>query len=236
MTIAPSISLTLTQFKLYTGDAPRTARFGVNSKIVASVDTTQKLEAAFVLGPATGVDRERLLRIIDLEDPADVVLINTPGSFNKLKFFRDLSLDLSTGYSISGGDVLRVTTPPGEWSPDGNLLPTADYEILGVDTLNQRLEMVTPFLWSAQNLTYTVLAPNLVTVRVPTQSTGLTERENTILAEWRRDQFVTGFDTSTEALDHIASVQAYVASLGLQVKVDIQEYLDAGGNPIINTY
>ena len=241
MALAPPLTLTLTQTKVFTGYAdvaplyaPFTERFGVQSSIVASVPTTQELEAAFVIGPATGVDRERLIRIIDLGNPVDTGLINTPGSFNKLKFFRDQSLDISV--SVFGGDILRVTNPPGEWSPDGNLLATRDYEILSVDLPNQRIEMVTPFLWSAQGLTFTVLAPNLVTVRVPTQTTGKTERASTVLSEWRCDQFTTGFGTSPEALDHIASVQAFIASLGLQVKVDIQEYLDAGGNPIINTY
>jgi hypothetical protein len=230
----PPLTLTLTQTKVYTGAAPRTERFGVQSTLVASVPTTQQLEAAFVIGPATGVDRERLLRIVNLDEPADQTLINTAGTFNKLKFFRDLSLNLAA--SVFGGDVLRVTTPPGEWSPDGNLLPTADYPILGVDVPNQRIEMVTPFFWAAQNLTYTILAPDLVTVRVPTQSTGMTERQTTVLSEWRCDQFVAAFGTSTEAFDHIASTQAFVASLGQQTKLNIDEFLDAGGNPIVNTY
>lgn len=224
----------LTQTKVYTGSAPRTERFGVQSRLTASVPTTQQLEAAFILGPASGVDRERLLRVLNLDNPADIALLAVPGSFNRLKFFRDFSLNLAA--TVLAGDVLRVTTPPGEWSLDGNLLSTADYVILGVDAPNQRVEMVTSFLWAAQNLTYVILAPDLVTVRVPTQTAGLTERDNTVLTEWRSDQFVAAFGTSTEAFDHIASVQAFVASLGQQARLNIDEFLDAGGNPIVNVY
>ena len=234
MALPPPLILTLTQTKVYTGAAPRTERFGVQARIASSTPTTQMLEAAFVIGPATGVDRERLLRIVNLDYAPDTALLGVVGSFNKLKFFRDLSLNLAS--VVLAGDVLRVSTPPGEWSPDGNLLLTADYPIIGVDGPNQRIEMLTPFWWAAQNLTYTVLQPDLVTPRVTLRTTGLTERDSVVFSEWRSDEFVAAFNTSTEALDFIASTQAFVASLGRQVKLDINEFLDAGGNPIVNVY
>lgn len=234
MAIAPPLVLTLTQRKLYTGDSPRSARFGVQSSLVASVATTQQLEAAFILGPSTGVDRERLLRVASLDEPLDVALINTSGSFNELTFFKDAGIDL--GVTAQVGDVIRVSTPPGEWSPDGNTYATADFTITALNPANQRVEVAAPFLWSAAGLTYTVLQPDLVTPRVVTRTGGFTEREDPAALEWRCDQFTTGFETSTEALAHMASTQAYVSSLSQQTKLDVQEFLDTGGNPVINSY
>lgn len=233
MALPPPLVLTLTQNKLYTGVSPRTERFGVQSRLVASVATDQQLEAAFILGPATGVDRERLLRVLNLSHAPDQVLLADPGSVNELKYFKDPTLDLTATVQI--GDVVRVSTPPGEWS--AALPATMDFTVTALDlTPNFRLVFAEPFLWSAENLTFTVYQSNLVTVRVPTRTTGRTEREDTGAVEWRCDRFTAAFDTSTEALDHIASIQAYVASLSQQAILDVQEFLDVGGNPIVTVY
>jgi len=235
MALAPPLTLQLTQTKRFTGDAPRTERFAVQSVIVPSTPTTNRLDAAFVIGPAVGVDRERMLRVINLEDPTDAALVSAgPSTVNPLNCFRDDVVDLSAVCLV--GDTIRVSLPPGEWSGALGPTPTMDFMIQSLDGPNQRVKTVTPFLWSALGLTYTVLAPDLVTVRTGPHSVGRTERENTALIEWRDTQVTMAFLTSTEAFDYIASVQAYMASLGKQVKRDVDAFLDTGGNPIVNTY
>lgn len=237
MPLAPPLSISLTQTKRFSGEAPYTERFVVQSKLVASRATVNSFEAAFILGPASGVDRERLLRVVDLKKPLDAALVSqTPSTNNPLRFFRDAVLNLA-GLAFTN-DILRVQLPPGEWSVDGSLPVIQDFLIEDVDGPNQRIKTVGTFLWSAQNLQYDVLAPDLVTSRLPpaTPVLGRTERQLTSLIEWRSDQITLGFDTAPEALDHIASVQALVASYAQQLKVDIPEYLDVGGNPIVNTY
>ena len=243
MPLAPPLTLTLTQTKRFSGPPPRTERFVVQSRVVPSAETVNMLEAAFIIGPAAGVDRERLLRVVNLNNPVDAALVAPspppppppPTTNNPLTFFRDQVLDLAGGLAAPN-DVLRVSLPPGEWSTDGTTPLTMDFLIADVDVPNQRIEMVAPFWWSAQNLTYTILTPDLLTPRTGPNIFGMTERTNTAVTAWRSDRITMGFATAIEALDHMASVQAFMASLGLQIKLDVQEYLTTGGNPVVNTY
>ena len=55
-----ALTLTLTQTKLFTGAAPRTERVAVENRVRPSAPSDLAPEAAFVLGVALGVDRERL--------------------------------------------------------------------------------------------------------------------------------------------------------------------------------
>ena len=231
MPLAPPMTLTLTQTKRFSGPPPRTERFVVQSKVVPSTATVNVLEAAFIIGPAAGVDRERLLRVVNLDAPVDAALV-VPSTVNPLQYFRDQVLNLAL--LAAPGTYLRVDMPPGEW--DGSLPLQMDFLIENVDVPNQRIKMAVPFVWAAQNLTFTIVAANLVTVLAGPSIYGLTERNVIALAEWRDSQVTMGFPTSVEALDHIASVQAFMASLGLQIKLDVQEYLTTGGNPLVNIY
>jgi len=225
-----SLKLTLTQTKLYSGASPRTERFTVTHQLVSSVPTEGELEAAFILQVASGVDRERLIRILNLSAALDAALVADPASVNPLTYFRDGALDLAE--EVSPGDTLRVIGSPGEWGPADN----AAFTIASVDDVTQRIAVTEPFPWSAQGLTYRVRDPADTYDVVPQRTGGFTERVNTGLSEWRTDRFTAGFATSAEALSHIVWVQAHVASLAKQAQLDVAEYLAAGGNPITNVY
>lgn len=225
-----TLTLTLTQTKLYTGASPRTERFAVTHRLVSSVPTEGDLEAAFILQVASGVDRERLLRILNLSAALDIALVADPASVNPLTYFRDGEMNL--GATVAPGDILRIVGSPGEWGPADN----ASFTIATADPITQRITVTEPFPWSVQGLEYRVRDPADAVDVVALRTGGLTERADTGLSEWRTDRFTAGFDTSAEALAHIIWVQAHVASLAKQAQLDVAEYLASGGNPITNVY
>lgn len=235
MSTTSPLALTLQQRKVYTGSAPRTARFAVQSLVTPSTEGGAAAAAAFILGPASGVDMERLVRMLDLTVPADVAL-----PVNPLSYFKDTLVDIS---SVAVPSVLRIgkITPsdpvaPGEWDSLGTLPDTYDFTLAAVDVPNQRVEIDGVFWWGAQDLVWEVRTLDLSTVLL-SGSNGFTQRENPVLLEWRADRFTAAYDESPAALSHITATQAYVRSLAKQANVDPSSYLQAPpGNPISNTY
>lgn len=235
MSITNPLTLTLAQRKVFTGTAPRTGRFAVQSTVTPSSSGGDAVAAAFILGPALGVDQERLLRMLDLTVPADVAL-----PVNPLNHFKDAVVDISV---VAVPSVLRIgmITPsdppaPGEWDELGSLPDTLDFSVTAPDVPNQRIRIEGAFRWSAQNLVWEVRSLDLSTVLL-SGTNGYTEREDTGLLEWRADRFTAAFEESPAALDHIAVTQAYVRSLAKQANVDPTAYLQMPpGNPINNTY
>lgn len=229
MAVVSPLQLSLTQRKVFTGLSPRTQRFAVQELVTPSSEGGAAAAAAFILGPAVGTDRERLLRMLDLSVPADVAL-----PINPLLYFKDTVINVS---SVAVPAVLRVgPTAPGEWDETGALPATIDYVIDAVDVPNQRVVMDQPFWWSASGLTWQIWNPGL-TLMLASGTNGLTERFDPALLEWRADRFCAAYAESPQALDHITATQAFISSLSKQANVDPTAYLAMPpGNPINNTY
>lgn len=235
MSTTNPLNLTLLQRKVFTGSAPRTARFAVQSVVTPSAPGGDAVAAAFILGPALGVDMERLVRMLDLTVPADVAI-----PVNPLDYFKDAVVNIS---SVLTPSVLRIgkITPsdppaPGEWDELGTLPDTLDFSLVNTDVLNQRAKIDGAFLWGAQNLVWEVRTLDLATVLM-SGSNGYTQRSNPALLEWRADRFTAAYEESPAALDHIAVTQAYIKSLVKQANVDPTSYLQMPpGNPISNVY
>jgi hypothetical protein len=230
MSLASPLTLTLTQRKVFTGLAPRTARFGVQELVVPSTTGGEAVAAAFIIAPATGIDQERLVRMLDLRVSADVAL-----PINPLSHFKDVSVNTST-IDMALSPVLRVMAPPGEWDETGALPSTVDYPILDVDVPNQRILMQVPFWWSVSGLTWEIRDAALTTV-LASGTEGFTQRFNPALTEWRADRFLSAFDDVPAATNQIVATQAYIASLSKQANIDPTSYLAAPpGNPITTVY
>jgi hypothetical protein len=251
MTLSVPLTLNLTQTKVFTGYAPRTARFAVQNVITANplaLDGTSNPQGefaatAFILAPTAGVDMERLVTMVDLTNTAHLAI-----PVNPLNHFKDLSVDLS---AYPSGGILRIygqtTSPPGvipavytipgEWTDLALLIDAPrDFVVGSVDTVNARVGITSRFLWATQGLRWELLAPS--TLAVLAQGTqGVVQRETLGLLEWRDRMFTAAFYEMTEALNHTTYVQAHVKSITKQANSDPDTYLSwPPMNPVTFTY
>lgn len=251
MTLSVPLTLNLTQTKVFTGYAPRTARFAVQNAITANplaLDGTSNPEGefaatAFILGPAGGLDLEGLVTMVDLTNPAHLAIPISP-----LNCFKDLAVDLSV---YSPGAILRVYghmtgdpppappvyTIPGEWTESAIPLNTPrDFVVSAVDVPNGRVQITTRFLWATQNLHWELLAPSTLAV-LASGTQGVVQRQTLGLPQWRDRYFTAAFYEMTAALNHTTYVQAHVKSVAKQANSDPATFLDwPPSNPTTITY
>lgn len=253
MSLSVPLTLNLLQRKVFTGYEPRTGRFAVQSSITANplgFDGSSNPEGAnaanaFVLAKTSGVDRERLVEMLDMANTEHLALPANP-----LNGFRDVSVDLSTypadctlrvygKITSPPGVEPPVTTLPGEWAtPEGQIdgyrefrfiTPTSDDIALG------RARIAETFLWACDGLRWELYSPSMALLTSGQQ--GLTERERPDLTLWRDRQFTAGFYEMPAALDHITFVQVHVKSVVKQANSSPQDFLTwVPGNPVTNTY
>ena len=250
MTLSVPLTLNLTQKKVFTGYAPRTARYAVQNRVTANplaMDGSSNPDGdfaahAFILAPAGGLDMEGLVEMLDLSNPEHLSIPRNP-----LLYFRDPMVDLSVypagftlkvkGYVVSAPGVMPVVYGlPGEWANEsGDIDGPRMFPIAAEDGAHARTKVTTPFLWAARNLTWEMLNPSGAVVASGTQ--GVTEREDTSLAKWRDTQFTAAFPEMVAALDHMTFVQVHVKSIAKQANSDPATYLTwQPGNPVNNTY
>ena len=88
MTLSVPLTLNLTQKKVFTGYAPRTARYAVQNRVTANplaMDGSSNPDGdfaahAFILAPAGGPDMEGLVEMLDLSNPEHCPSPGTPCS------------------------------------------------------------------------------------------------------------------------------------------------------------
>jgi len=227
--MAYAASVQLEQRKVIAGPDEENPRFGVQQRVITASPT--KLADCFVIEPATGQDLERLVRVATLDDVDDSEI-----PINPLSYF---SVEGETFSTSSPGFTLRIFNFPGEWgAADGTEGddPYKSFSILLVDPDNRLL--IDGFFWTklaAGSVQYSIV--NNADATIDSGSDGTTEREDDEAVLFKASTFTPIFDSPTEALDHMTSVQFSVKALANAASLSPAQFLAyAPGNPVVNTY